>query len=81
MEKRVNRNSSNTAIAGQLVARRHRGELWHRRVGSWRDERGDEKIEEARLGKGDEKGDYAKICGVKLPTYPAADVLVALSCA
>jgi len=29
----------------------------HRRGNSWRDERGDEEIEEARLGKGDEDRD------------------------
>ena len=33
----------------------------------------------ANKGGRDEKGDYAKICGVKLPTSPAADVLAALS--
>jgi len=51
IEKRVNRNSNSIAIAAELVARRHRGELGHRRGGGKRDE----ETEEEKAEKGDEK--------------------------
>ena len=50
--------------------------------GAWRRDRARSGARDrANRGGRDEKGDYAKICGVKLSTSPAADVLAALSCA
>jgi hypothetical protein len=51
MEKELNGNSSSIAIVAERGTRESRGELGHRRGGSWRDENGDEEEAMTEMGR------------------------------